>query len=56
MIKARSGPLKGIYQMTGGTILRKSSLNMIRICGCQIGTPVAVDAVNTQNIKPYRIF
>jgi hypothetical protein len=29
---------------------------MIWICGCQIGVPMAVDAINSQNIKPDGIF
>jgi hypothetical protein len=37
--------------MASGTILRKSCLNVIGVCGCHVVLTVAVDTIYASNIK-----
>jgi hypothetical protein len=56
MIYARPFPLKGINLMADSAIFRKTCQDVVRIGGAHEVITVAVDAVNSQNIEPDRIF
>jgi hypothetical protein len=56
VIKPCAGPLKGVDRMTCGTVLLKPCLHMVWLGGGRVILPVAVNAINPDNIKAYRIF
>jgi hypothetical protein len=56
VIKSCTGPLKGINRMTCRTIFLETGLNMVWLCGGRVVLPVTVDAIDSDDIKPYRVF
>ncbi len=56
VVKSRAGPLKRIDRMTNSTILREARLNMVGVIRGQEFSPVAVDAVHSQDIEAKRVF
>jgi hypothetical protein len=56
VIKSGTCPLKGINRMTGRTIFLKACLCMVWLCSGRVVLPVTVDAIDADDIKPYRVF
>jgi hypothetical protein len=56
VVKSRTGPLKRIDRMTGRTVFREACSGMVRLCCSIVILPVAINAVNPDDIKAHKTF